>query len=87
MTSRAGWFSDRSVCYAASGKPLVLEDTGVGDLLPQGEGFFSFSSARQAADACEKVIEDYENQSRKARRLAEEFFDSRKVIPRLLSKL
>jgi hypothetical protein len=87
VTSRAGWFSDRAVCYAASGKPLVAQDTGLGDLLPIGAGFHPFSTPAEAVAACERVIADFPAQQRAARALAEEYFDSAKVITRLLDRL
>ncbi len=87
VLSRAGWFSDRAVCYAASGKPLVAQDTGVGDLLPPGEGFHAFRTPAEAAAAGERVIADFPNQQRAARALAEEYFDSAKVITRVLNAL
>ena len=87
VLSRAGWFSDRAVCYAASGKPLVAQDTGIGDLLPVGEGFHPFSTPHEAIAACERVIADFSAQQRAARALAEEHFDSGKVITRLLNQL
>jgi hypothetical protein len=87
VISRAGWFSDRAVCYAASGKPLVAQDTGVGNLLPRGEGFHPFSTPAEAVAACERVIADFPAQQRAARALAEEYFDSSKVITRILNRL
>jgi len=87
VLSRAGWFSDRAVCYAASGRPLVAQDTGVGASLPVGEGFHSFRTPEEAVAACERVIADYPAQQRAARALAEEYFDSAKVIARLLDRL
>lgn len=87
VLSRGGWFSDRGVCYAAMGKPLVVQDTGVGDLLPQGEGYHPWSTPEEARAACERVIEDFPNQQKAARRLAEEYFDSNKVLSRLLDRL
>jgi hypothetical protein len=87
VLSRAGWFSDRAVCYAASGRPLVAQDTGVGDALPVGAGFHSFRTPAEAVAACERVIADFPAQQRAARALAEEYFDSAKVISRLLDRL
>lgn len=87
VLSRAGWFSDRGVCYAASGKPLVAQDTGLGGLLPVGEGFHPFSTPQQAIAACERVIADFPAQQRAARAMAEEYFDSAKVISRILDRL
>jgi hypothetical protein len=87
VLSRAGWFSDRGVCYAASGRPLVAQCTGVGDLLPVGEGFHPFSTPAEAVAACERVIADFPAQQRAARALAEEYFDSGKVLTRILDRL
>jgi hypothetical protein len=69
------------------GKPLVVQDTGVGDLLPRGEGWHPWSTPDEARAACERVIEDFPNQQKAARRLAEEYFDSNKVLSRLLDRL
>lgn len=87
VLSRAGWFSDRAVCYAASGRPLVAQDTGLGDRLPGGEGFHPFSNPQEAVAACERVIADFPAQQCAARALAEEYFDSSKVISRLLDRI
>jgi hypothetical protein len=87
VLSQAGWFSDRAVCYAASGKPLVAQDTGLRDTLPVGAGFHSFSTPDEAVAACERVIADFPAQQLAARALAEEYFDSAKVITRLLNRL
>ncbi len=87
VLSRGGWFSDRSVCYAASGRPLVLQDTGASHLLPVGEGYHPWRTPTEAIAACERVIADFPNQQRAARRLAEEYFDSRKVLTGILDRL
>ncbi len=87
VLSNTGWFSDRSVCYAAAGRPLVIQDTGASHILPCGEGYHPFRTAEEAAAACERVIADFPAQQRAARKLAEEFFDSRVVLPKLINKL
>ncbi len=87
VLSKAGWFSDRSVCYAAVGRPLILQDTGVSRVLPKGAGYFGFTTPREAVMACERVIEDFANQQLAARRLAETFFASEVVLPKLLDRL
>ncbi len=87
VLSRAGWFSDRAVCYAATGRPLIAQDTGVGSALPVGEGYHPFRTPAEAAVACERVLADYPAQQRAALALAEEYFDSAKVISRLLDHL
>ena len=78
------WISDRTICYFASGRPAVIEHTGPSAFLPDGEGLFRFRSPAEAAAQLEAVAGDYERQSRFARALAEEHFDSRKSAARAL---
>ena len=84
VESRCGWFSDRSVCYLASGRPVVAQDTGFGDWLPVGKGLLSYTTAEEAAAALDQVRADYSSHRRAARRLAEDVFDSDRVLGRLL---
>jgi hypothetical protein len=84
VAMRGGWFSDRSVCYLASGRPVLIEDTGLADWLPLGDGLISFFDPKGALDGLEKVNADYPNQCRAARTLAEDHFASGKVLPRFL---
>jgi glycosyltransferase involved in cell wall biosynthesis len=81
---RSGWFSDRSACYLAAGKPVVTQDTGFGNILPVGEGLFAFSTLDDAAAALEEVERDYVRHSRAARELAAEYFDASRVVGKLL---
>ena len=83
VASRAGWFSDRSVCYLASGRPVLIEDTGL-DWLPVGEGIVTFHDLQTAVAGVEKINAHYALHQEAARSLAEEFFDSRKVLSALL---
>lgn len=85
--TRSGWFSDRSICYLASGKPVVVQDTGIRELLPAGEGILPFASVDEARSAIAEVSDDYPRHSRAARKLAEEYFDSDRVLGDLLSAL
>lgn len=85
--SRSGWFSERSICYLASGKPVLAQDTGLRDLYPAGEGLVLFSTLDEAAAGAEAIAEDYERHSRAARAFAEEHFDSDVVLPRLLERV
>jgi hypothetical protein len=87
VETRGGWFSDRSACYLASGKPVLAQDTGFGDVLPTGEGLLTFVSLDDAAAATEAVLADRSRQSRAARRLAEEHFAADRVVARLLDRL
>ncbi|HEX7059671.1 MAG TPA: glycosyltransferase [Solirubrobacterales bacterium] len=78
------WISDRTLCYLASGKPVVVQDTGPSSFLPDGEGMFRFSSLEEAAEAIARVNEDYERQCRAAREIAEDHFDSKRVLAGIL---
>jgi hypothetical protein len=87
VTSRSGWFSDRSACYLASGRPVVAQQTGFGDFLPTGEGLLAFTTTAEAVDAVAAVEADLERHGAAARALAEEHLDARKVLSRLLEEL
>ena len=83
VRTRSGWFSDRSVCYLAAGKPVVTQDTGFGKSLPAGVGLLAFSMVEEAAAALDEVNRDYERHCRAARRIAEEHFAADRVLGRL----
>ena len=85
--SRCGWFSDRSVCYLASGRPVVGQDTGFSRYLPTGEGLLAFETADEAGAGIDMVVRDYERHASAARAIAEEFFDSSRVLPQLLERV
>ena len=84
VLSRSGWFSDRSACYLASGRPVLAHDTGFGAFLPTGEGLLPFRTTEEAVAAIESIRSDYTRHSRAARELAEESFDSDTVLRSLL---
>ena len=84
VASRGGWFSDRSVCYLASGKPVLIEDTGLADWLPTGEGVVTYRDLEEAVAGVDRINSDYAAQSRRARELAETIFATEKVLPRFL---
>ena len=81
-----GWISDRTLCYLASGKPAVVEDTGPSSLLPHGEGIWRFRTTDEAAACLRRVASDNERQCALSRSLAEEQFDARAVATRLLER-
>ena len=86
-TARCGWFSDRSVCYLASGRPVVAQETGFSRFLPTGEGLFAFETTDEASTAIDAVAHDYARHSRSARAIAEEYFDASRVLPQLLERV
>jgi hypothetical protein len=82
----SGWFSCRSACYLACGRPVVLQDTGFSSVLPVGVGLLPFSSLDEAAEAIREVESDWERHSRAAREIAEQCFDSGRVLDRLVAE-
>jgi hypothetical protein len=80
------WISDRTLCYLASGKPAIVQHTGPSDVLPDASGLFRFRDLDEAARCLEQVATNYEEQCGRARALAEELFDARKVARRLLER-
>jgi hypothetical protein len=79
-----GWFSDRSAGYMASGRPVVVQDTGFSRFLPCGKGLIPFRTPAEAVDGLRCLGDDYEGHCRTARAIVEEFFDARKVLTKLL---
>jgi glycosyltransferase involved in cell wall biosynthesis len=80
------WVSDRSLCYLASGKPVVAQYTGPSAYLPDGEGLFRFRTHADATAAFEEINGDYERHCRAARRLAEEYFDAKAITRGILER-
>ena len=80
------WVSDRTLCYLASGRPVVVQDTGPSAFLPNGEGMFRFTTLDEAADALAAVDADYPRHRRAAREIAESYFDARVVVGGLLDR-
>lgn len=85
MEFQNAWVSDRTVCYLASGKPVVVQNTGPSAFLPNGEGMFRFTTPEQAARAFEAINGDYERHCRAARKLAETYFDSKQIVGKILN--
>jgi hypothetical protein len=87
VQSGSGWFSDRSICYLASGRPVLAQDTGIRQLYPTGAGLLTFADVEEAVAGVEAITGDYGRHARAAREIAEEYFDSDKVLSGLLGKL
>ena len=81
---RSGWSSDRSVCYLAAGRPVIVQDTGFGDVVPTGRGLFAVRGIDDAVEAIRRVCADYEAQSAAARAVAREHFEATHVLRPLL---
>ncbi len=84
---RSGWFSERSACYLAAGRPVITQDTGFGVALPTGAGLFAFNTTDDILAAFDAVLTDPERHRRAARAVAEEYFRAETVLSRLLSDL
>ena len=80
-----GWFSDRSVCYLALGRPVVAEDTGFGDAVPTGRGVVKFRDLVEAQAAVAEIDRDYSLHSRWARELACDLFNSDRQLKAMLA--
>jgi hypothetical protein len=87
VRTASGWFSDRSVRYLASGKPVLLQETGFSRRYPVGEGLLSFRNLDEAVRGAVSIAAEYERHARAARALAEEHFDSDRVLTRLVDEL
>lgn len=84
---RSGWFSERSAQYLAAGRPVITQETGFSNVLPTGAGLFGFGTTDEIVEAVTRINADYAAHSRRAREIAEEFFDYRQVLPPMLSDL
>ena len=83
----SGWFSCRSVCYLAAGRPVVLQDTGFSDVIPTGNGLLAFSTLAEAIDSIERVEAEYGRHQRAACEVARACFDSDRVLADMLARV
>ena len=83
----SGWFSDRSACYLASGRPVLAQDTGLEGLIPAGGGLVLFSTLEEAVEGARVIAADPGRHGRAARKLAEEHLAAERVLPGLLREL
>jgi hypothetical protein len=84
VAGKTGWFSCRSACYLAAGKPVILQDTGFSSVLPTGKGLMPFTTIEEAVEAFHKVEDNYDLHSKVAREVAEEYFNSDRVLVDLI---
>lgn len=84
VATRSGWFSDRSECYLAAGRPVLVQETGFSKCLPTGEGLLAFSNLEEAVEGITRINRDYRFHSRRAAEIGREFFDARTVLAQLL---
>ncbi len=81
-----GWFSDRSVCYLAAGRPVITQETGFSKFLPTGKGLFPFKTMEDILAAVDEIESDYEGNCRAAREIAGEYFAAEKVVGSLMAR-
>ena len=86
VVGRPGWFSCRSACYLAAGRPVAVQDTGFGAVLPTGEGLLAFSTVEEAVASIEKIEANYERHAKAAREIAAEYFDATTVLTDLVEE-
>jgi hypothetical protein len=86
VRTSCGWFSERSAAYLASGRPVIVQDTGFSEWLPTGSGIIPFTTCEEAVAGIGEVNNQYAFQCRAARAIAEEYFDARKVLGHLLER-
>jgi hypothetical protein len=84
---RSGWFSDREATYLASGKPVIMQETGFSDNLPTGKGLFAFSTMEDILAAIEEIRSDYKAHAAAARDIAVEYFEAGRMASRLLDSI
>jgi hypothetical protein len=87
VATDSGWFSDRSTRYLASGRPVLVQDTGFSRTLPVGTGLMTFTTMDEAVAGARSIMEGYPTHAAAARRLAEEYFDSKLVLAGFLERV
>lgn len=87
VQGQTGWFSERSACYLASGRPVIVEDTGFKNILPTGKGIQAFACLEEALGAIENLRSNLSDCSKDALDIAHEYFDASKVLAALLDKV
>ena len=86
VKTRSGWFSDRSACYLAAGRPVVVQETGFGAFLPTGQGVLSFATVEEAVQGVAAIRHHYSAHCNAAREIAREYFAAEKVLGKLLTE-
>ncbi|NJL30226.1 MAG: hypothetical protein HC898_00585 [Phycisphaerales bacterium] len=84
VTTNCGWFSERSCCYMASGRPVVVQDTGFSNWLPCGEGLIAYTNVDEAVAGIREVLHRYPQHCAAARALMETHFESGQVLQAML---
>jgi hypothetical protein len=83
---KSGWFSDRSACYLAAGRPVITQETGFSNILPTGEGLFGFETMDDILRAVDAIESNYDRAAGAARAIANEYFAADRVIGSLMQR-
>ncbi|HVN29074.1 MAG TPA: hypothetical protein VMT64_11335, partial [Candidatus Binataceae bacterium] len=86
VRTHSGWFSDRTVCYLAAGRPVVTQFTGFEKLVPSGVGLLGFDDADGAVEAIRQINSDYPRHAQAAREIAREYFDALKLLDEMAAE-
>jgi hypothetical protein len=86
VAGRTGWFSCRTACYLALGRPAIVQETGWSDYIPAGDGLLTLSTLDEAVAAIDDVNDHYDEHAAAARAMAEQYFDAKKVCADLLAQ-
>lgn len=86
VRANTGWFSDRSACYLAAGRPVITQETGFSKLFPTGKGLFGFRTMDDILRAVDAIETDYAANCRAARDIAAEYFTAEKVVGSLMER-
>ncbi len=81
-----GWFSDRSACFLAAGRPVITQETGFSNYLPTGKALFAFRTFEDILAAVDAIETDYHGHCRAAREIACEYFAAEKVLASLMGR-
>jgi hypothetical protein len=87
VAPRSGWFSDRSVCYLAAGRPVVTQETGFSKYVPTGRGLFSYKTPEDALAGIDSIASNYECHSKAAAEIAREYFAGERIVEAMLQKM
>jgi hypothetical protein len=83
---KTGWFSDRTACYLAAGRPVLTQETGFSKFMPSGRGLFGFSTMEEILAAIDAIEADYAGHCRAAAEIAREYFAAEKVVGSLMER-
>jgi hypothetical protein len=86
VDTACGWFSDRSVRYLATGRPVLVQDTGFSHTLPVGEGLLAFRTMEEAVAGAVEIASRYSEHSAAAREIAAQYFDAQRILSRFCER-